>query len=502
MPADTRDVGIVEFVATEDHHRRKGVADALMARMLADFLADGGQALHLCTTNPIAGRLYENHGFWYRVGDGMRYSAKDAADFDAAYLAFDGDPVVRDAVWGDLPRAAVLYNAPEPAWLLKDILTDCLRDTRYEYHFVRLMRRVENAQGAALVLATPNEPGMVGRAAFVRRDTYAQQHVATLSLRVAPAYMDHAVGLLRAAVDRAAEIGVGVLDFPIAASDADLAAIAGAAGFTEAARLPDRIRDGQAWVDVRLFTLSSLGFAGPCLPRVGNLLRQPSALASRAHRRRVRQAGFYLVTCAGGAVGRGYSDKYPRRTASSISSRANSQSSGAPSAMLAFTAITCDRRTWCLRQAWPWVWKLSSSGCSRSRAAANLASGVCRVFEFLPPRAERVCLLSRQEAENALGRGAFFLGFQLARGGVVDKGVARIDLDHVVDQQHRDDAPDVDLGGGVLREHEGHQRHVPGVLRVVFAPAGLDDQGVAEDALGLVDLDDKLELALQAVGRH
>ena len=255
-PADTRDVGIVEFVATEDHHRRKGVADALMAHMLADFLANGGQALHLCTTNPIAGRLYENHGFWYRVGDGMRYTTKDAADFDAEYLAADGEPVVRDAVWGDLPRAAVLYNTPEPAWLLKEVLEDCLRDTRYEYHFVRLMRRVENAQGAVLVLATPKNR-VVGLTAFVRRDTFAQQHVATLSLRVAPDYMDHAVGLLRAAIHRASEIGVGVLEFPIAAPDADLAEIARAAGFTEAARLPDRIRDGQAWVDVRLFTLSS-----------------------------------------------------------------------------------------------------------------------------------------------------------------------------------------------------------------------------------------------------
>ena len=257
VPADTRDVGIVEFVATEDHHRRKGVADALMARMLADFLADGGQALHLCTTNPIAGRLYENHGFWYRVGDGMRYSAKDAADFDAAYLAFDGEPVVRDAVWGDLPRAAVLYNTPEPAWLLKDILSDCLRDTRYEYHFVRLMRRVENAQGAVLVSGNARRIGRLGRWPSCGRDTFVQQHVATLSLRVAAAYMGHADRLLRAAVDRAAEIGVGVLEFPIAASDADLAEIASAAGFTEAARLPDRIRDGQSWVDVRLFTLSS-----------------------------------------------------------------------------------------------------------------------------------------------------------------------------------------------------------------------------------------------------
>ena len=287
-PADTRDVGIVEFVATEDHHRRKGVADALMARMLPDFLADGGQALHLCTTNPIAGRLYENHGFWYRVGDGMRYSAKDAADFDAAYLAFDGEPVVRDAVWGDLPRAAVLYNTPEPAWLLKDILSDCLRDTRYEYHFVRLMRRVENAQGAVLVLATPKHRA-VGLAAFVRRDTFAQQHVATLSLRLAPAYMSHAVGLLRAAVDRAAEIGVGVLEFPIA-------------GFGRGPRGHSgrgRLRRGGAlagphprWAQVgrRAPVHAIVRASRPPLPRVGNLLRQPPALASRAHRRRLRQA--------------------------------------------------------------------------------------------------------------------------------------------------------------------------------------------------------------------
>ena len=253
VPADTRDVGIVEFVATEDRHRRKGVADALMSRMLREFVANGGQALHLCTTNPIAGRLYENHGFWYRVGDGMRFTVADAGEFDATFLAFDGEPVVRDAIWGDLPRAAVLYNTPEPEWLLKDVLTNCLRDTRYEFHFVRLMRRVENAQGAVLVLATPKNR-VVGQAAFVRRDTFPQQHVATLSLRVASAYMDHAVALLRAAVDRAGEIGVGVMEFPIAATDADLADIAGAAGFTEAARLPERIRDGEGWVDLRLFT--------------------------------------------------------------------------------------------------------------------------------------------------------------------------------------------------------------------------------------------------------
>ena len=255
VPADTREVGIVEFVATEDRHRRKGVADALMSRMLDEFVANGGQALHLCTTNPVAGHLYENHGFWYRVGDGMRFTVQDADEFDATYLAFDGEPVVRDAVWGDLPRAAILYNMREPAWLLKEVLDGCLRDTRYEYHFARLKLRVQDSQGAVLVLATPKNR-VVGQTVFVRRDTFPQQHVATLSLRVAPAYMDRAVTLLRAAVERAGEIGVSVLEFPIAATDEDLAAIASAAGFTEAARLPNRIRDGEAWVDLCLYELA------------------------------------------------------------------------------------------------------------------------------------------------------------------------------------------------------------------------------------------------------
>ena len=185
------------------------------------------------------------HGFWYRVGDGMRYTAKDAADFDAAYLAFDGEPVVRDAVWGDLPRAAVLYNAPEPAWLLKDVLTDCLRDTRYEYHFVRLMRRVENAQGAVLVLATPRNR-VAGLAAFVRRDTFAQQHVATLSLRVAPAYMDHAVACCARRSTVRARSAWACSSSRSRLPTKTSRALRARPGFTEAARLPDRIRDGQS----------------------------------------------------------------------------------------------------------------------------------------------------------------------------------------------------------------------------------------------------------------
>jgi hypothetical protein len=146
--------------------------------------------------------------------------------------------------------------------LLKDVLTNCFRDTRYEQHFVRLMLQIEGDKGAALVLATPKNR-MAGLAAVARRDTFEQQHLATLSLRVVPGYIEHAGVLLQAVLERAQRIGVSLVEFPIAAVDDDLAAIASEAGFDEVARLPNRIGHGDAWVDVRIFTASLVARSQP-----------------------------------------------------------------------------------------------------------------------------------------------------------------------------------------------------------------------------------------------
>ena len=54
------EVGLVEFVNTEENHRRKGVSTALLRQLISHFEADGGLALYLCTTNQVAGRMYEN----------------------------------------------------------------------------------------------------------------------------------------------------------------------------------------------------------------------------------------------------------------------------------------------------------------------------------------------------------------------------------------------------------------------------------------------------------
>ncbi len=252
-PTDTRDVGVTEFVETAEAHRQKGVASALLAAMHKRFIGDGGLALYLCTSNPIAGKLYERHGYWYGVGDGMRYLRPGAEEFDETYLAFCGTAGVRDAHWGDLPRASALFNHPEPGWLLKDYLTQSFRETRYEQHFVRLMRRVENRRGAFLVLENPLGR-MVGAAALERVDTFYEQHVAFIGFRVSPSYMGQAVERLGAGARRAADLGVRCLQTYVAGCDEDQEALVKEAGYSLEARLRDRLRDGDRWVDMLVYS--------------------------------------------------------------------------------------------------------------------------------------------------------------------------------------------------------------------------------------------------------
>ena len=243
-PCEGADVGAVEFVGTQENFRRRGVASALLGTLVEHFTARGGQALYLCTDNPVAGHLYERHGFRYHVGDGMRYLAPHAADFDRRWFAAGGAATIRDAHWGDLARLCVLYNHPDPAWLVKDPLSAAFRDTRYERHFVSVMRQIEDAGGAFLLLEA-DASRVVGAAAFRRQDTFYEQHVATLSLRVARAYLGLAADLLETAAVRAAALGIRQLALPLAAEDDEPRRLAEAAGFAEGPRWPRRLRDAE-----------------------------------------------------------------------------------------------------------------------------------------------------------------------------------------------------------------------------------------------------------------
>ena len=261
-PTDTRDIGVVEFVHTAEKHRQKGIASALMAQLIQRFRADGGRALYLCTINPHAGTLYENHAFWYHVGDGMRYLAPDDQDFDTTYLAFCGKAQIRDATWADLPRVSVLYNHSHPEWYIKDYLTQSFRNTRYESHFVKLMKGIENQNGSFLVLENPKQR-VVGAAVLKRLDTFYEQHVATLSFRVCPHYVEQAADLLNAASEKAKERSIQLLQTYIADCDDDQKEQVDAAGFSEEARLRNRLCNGGEQMDLLVYSLSLSNTVNP-----------------------------------------------------------------------------------------------------------------------------------------------------------------------------------------------------------------------------------------------
>lgn len=246
------EVGLVEFVSTANEHRRKGVGTALLRHLIARFEAQGGLALYLCTTNPVAGQLYENCGFHYSVGDGMRYLSATAVNFDASYLAREGEAIAREADWGDLPGATVLFCHPRPAWEIKEYLSHCFRDTRFEGHYVKLMRRVEEDRGVIVVLENGRQR-VVGCAVVERLPTFQQQHVGQMSVRVAPEYDDRTDALLDAAAARAHAMGISVLQTYVSDADTDAGRTLEEAGFECEGILPRRLRTAGGLTGVAVY---------------------------------------------------------------------------------------------------------------------------------------------------------------------------------------------------------------------------------------------------------
>jgi len=72
-----------------------------------------------------------------------------------------------------------------------------------------------------------------------------------------------AVELLETAARRAAELGVRVLQTYVASCDQDQEALVQEAGYSLEARLRDRLRDGDRWVDMLVYSLTLPGDAAP-----------------------------------------------------------------------------------------------------------------------------------------------------------------------------------------------------------------------------------------------
>ena len=120
-------------------------------------------------------------------------------------------------------------------------------------------------------------------------------------------------------------------------------------------------------------------------------------------------------------------------------------------------------------------------------------------LELVPEPAEILFLIRGKQTEKVIRRLLFPLLHSLLRLIVVSVGVARLNLDHVVDQKHRHDLQDIDLFGSIFVEKHRHQRDMPGVLRIVLPAAPVGEISLPEDLLLLVHRKNKINLPLHAL---
>jgi hypothetical protein len=253
----------------------------LLRQLLADFRAGGGVAMHLCTTNPKAFALYTSEGFRPCVGDGLRYLAPphDPATFDQIYYADAGPARIRDGEWGDLGRAAMLFNRTDPGWLIKDYPRRVFRDQRYESHYLRTWLPANRGHGFVLVLENPLKR-VVGIVSAIEIDSFFEQDTLTLDFWACPTYLPQLPELLQAAGARAQEARYPVVQAYIAACDAEKRLLLEGAGFRLEAQLRDRLRVGDERHDLLLYRLDGPGRPAPRHPNHSYYAAGPAYLST------------------------------------------------------------------------------------------------------------------------------------------------------------------------------------------------------------------------------
>ena len=251
---DSREVALLEMVWTHPDYRRIGIAKCLLQHTLADFRAVGGMAMYLCTTNPSAFALYASEGFQPLIGDGMRCLAPqfDPETFDRDYFADAGSARIRPGEWGDIARVSALYNQPEPTWLIKDHPRRVYRDMRYESHYIRVWKPASEGRGVVLVLENPLQR-IVGIVSAADIDSFYEQHVAVVDFWGCPAYLQQLPELLATLAQNAAQRGTELLQASIAECDQEKRQLLESAGFSETARLRDRLREGDQRFDLLIY---------------------------------------------------------------------------------------------------------------------------------------------------------------------------------------------------------------------------------------------------------
>ena len=96
--------------------------------------------------------------------------------------------------------------------------------------------------------------------------------------------------------------------------------------------------------------------------------------------------------------------------------------------------------------------------------------GVCTLIclKFVPEVPEPSALIFRKHSKNAVCRLCFPFHFSLRACFIICVGVARIDLNQIVDQHHRYNFLKVYFLVGIFAEKNCHQCQMPGMFCIVF----------------------------------
>jgi GNAT superfamily N-acetyltransferase len=209
-PVDSPEVGACAFVFTHPSHRGSGISLELMRYLVSHFMARGGVAMYLGTSNPTARGVYQRAGFRVYNGAVMRRIGTNLDDraFDDEFFSDVGGTGVRKATWGDLSRLTALYSYPHP-WYIKDFgegvfSHPTLPQQRALTIPISILLRSEESSNALLVMEDSRKR-ILGALSVYSKDP--QNGGFALDFLVLPSKMDALPSLLDAGLQAARELG-------------------------------------------------------------------------------------------------------------------------------------------------------------------------------------------------------------------------------------------------------------------------------------------------------
>ena len=258
----SRETGGYGFVLTDEGHRGRGIAQELTRRSVERFWDEGGAALYLGTTNPVAQHVYAKFGYAPYNGIAMRAirPGLDPGEFDATYFTFDGGAQIREVTMGDVGAYTALLLARElHSWVIRDftegifyappsvVSTSCLRP------FYNAMLQHEASPTNVFKALVTQGGRMVAAARAFAPPGGALAGAGILEVQCYPTYRQELPGFLADVIQQAAHRGMRQLRaFAVADDRADALR---EAGFHPAGELTELLQIGPARASIQTMQL-------------------------------------------------------------------------------------------------------------------------------------------------------------------------------------------------------------------------------------------------------